>query len=353
MTAAMRRLVGAIMTFAAIALGVSRARAESGEAVRFAAHSSPRCATRDDVVAQIEALGARLREPREDERARRLELTIERGDTDVDVRLVVHDLVGRITERHVKSRDCREAATAASLLVVLALDEAQPERETVPDASRNPTGDWARPLPTEHSYWPAPVRDDGGPPGVRLVPAGRIGSGGVFLAGAYGTTGELRAFQSVRAIAVARVWDSTRIGVGLTLSRDSRRADGGERIYETGGWSGRAGVAFAWGAPWDDSAVGFATEVGVAVGKQQGTTYREIRSARSCVYGDCLESVDRRVLSDSFASPYGSWSLLFQVPFKKSKVRPVAGITASLIPLAPHAILFEYSWTLGLVWQAW
>lgn len=340
----------------ALALASPAARADEPEAIRFASHAPAGCVAQAELVTQIEALGGELRSPREDERARQLDVTIAREKITLDVRLVVHDLVGRVTERRVQSADCRAAAKAASLLVVLALDEPHPERPPASDPSSG------QPVASAPAFWPAPARDDSGTTGMRVVPGDRLGSGGLLVSGAYGFTDELQEIGTLGAMAVGRVGDTTRIGASLTFARDFHETQRDELLYTTRGWSGRLGAVFGWGAPWNDGVVGFATELGAALGEQHGNAYaaRPLLAGSSCSTNHCVCSgPDCFALGEAhesvrwFVSPFASWSLLFQVPLKKSPVRPVAGLVGTWVPLGAHGPTFGSTTTLGAVWQAW
>jgi hypothetical protein len=54
-----------------------------------------------------------------------------------------------------------------------------------------------------------------------------------------------------------------------------------------------------------------------------------------------------------FVSPFGSASLLFQVPLRKWRLRPIGGVGAVYVPLEPYRGTFSMEWTLGAVWQGW
>jgi len=334
------------------------AAADEGERVTLVTHAPARCLTTEVLVRQIRTLGGALRPADEDEPARRIEITIARETWGYDVLLALRDRAGQVTERRVRASDCAAAAKAASLLVVLALDEAPPApAPEEPDAPIAP----APPLPEPGaSFWPAPVADDGGTTGmtVRRVKVGRLGSGGLLLSGTYGISDDLQEDASARLVAVARVVSTTRIGLGLGVEHEFRDVKRDGLRYDTAGWSGRASGVIAWGAPWDDFPIGFLGEVGVAAGEQHGAAYQRRALPISthfgrCYGGECFEDGPGRRTSATFVSPFFSWAMLFQVPFKWSPVRPVAGLSGGWTPLAPHGAVMTFGATLGVAWQAW
>ncbi|HSO36194.1 MAG TPA: hypothetical protein VLT33_26890 [Labilithrix sp.] len=329
--------------------------ADEGERVMLVTHAPARCLTTEVLVRQIRALGAALRPANEDEPARRIEITIAKEAWGYDVLLALRDRAGQVTERRVKASDCAAAARAASLLVVLALDAAPPG--PAPEEPEEPP---PAPPPGEPgaAFWPAPVADDGGTTGmtVRRVKVSRLGSGGLLLSGTYGFSSDLQEDASARLVGVARVVSTTRIGLGLGVDHELRdvRRDG--LRYDMAGWSGRASGVIAWGAPWDDFPIGFLGEVGVAAGEQHGTAYQRRALPDSWYFpcgGECLIDGRGRPTSATFVSPFFSWAMLFQLPFKWSPVRPVAGLTGSWTPLEPHGSVTTFGATLGMAWQAW
>lgn len=332
------------------------AAADQGERVTLVTHAPARCLTTEVLVRQIRALGGALRpaDEDEDEPARRIEITIAREAWGYDVLLALRDRVGQVTERRVRASDCAAAAKAASLLVVLTLDEAPPApAQEEPDAPIAPAPSLPEP---GASFWPAPVADDGGTTGmtVRRVKVGRLGSGGLLLSGAYGISDDLQEDASARLVAVARVVSTTRIGLGLGVEHEFRDVKRDGLRYDTAGWSGRASGVIAWGAPWDDFPIGFLGEVGVAAGEQHGTAYQRRSSTERTCFGEfCFEDGPGRRTSSTFVSPFFSWAMLFQLPFKWSPVRPVAGLSGGWTPLAPHGAVMTFGATLGVAWQAW
>lgn len=157
----------------------------------------------------------------------------------------------------------------------------------------------------------------------------------------------------IRALGVARVVGTTRLGLGLSLVHQDRTVIRELSTVRTSGWSGRLGAAVAWGAPWDDSVVGFVAETGVAGGRQTGDSYSTTDTFYCSSYGSHGCEHDRRRESAAFVSPFGSASVLFQVPLKKSRLRPIGGVGGVYVPLEPYRGTFSLEWTLGAVWQGW
>lgn len=356
----MRLAVALAIALALTALAPG-ASADAGERVIIVTHAPSRCLTTEVLVRQIRALGGALRPANEDEPSRRIEITIAKETWGYDVLLALRDRAGQVTERRVQASDCAAAGKAASLLAVLALDEAPPKSEPAPEEPGDAPSPSPSPAPREPgpSFWPAPVADDGGTTGmtVRRVKVGRLGSGGLLLSGTYGISNDLQEDASVRLVGVARVVSTTRIGLSLGLDHELRDAKRDGLRYDTAGWSGRASGVIAWGAPWDDFPIGFLGEVGVAAGEQHGTAYERrpgpISPDFSGCFGECLDDGPGRRTEATFVSPFFSWALLFQLPFKWSPVRPVAGLTGSWTPLAPHGSVTTTGVTLGMAWQAW
>jgi hypothetical protein len=342
----MRRRVLRASLVAALACSASSATAGEVEAVRLSVDAPKKCVAHDDIVAQVEALGGHLRESVDERRVRELAVVVSRDHEELDVSLVVRDLVGRATQRRTKSPDCKHATKAASLLVALALDDAA-EAAPAPraDAQLSP------------AFWPAPATIDTPTSGGHYeTVVDRLGSGGLLVSGIAGMVmaDAVDLTLGIRALGVARVVDTTRLGLGLSLVHENRTVIREHSTVRTGGWSGRLGAAVAWGAPWDDSVVGFAAEAGVAGGRQAGLSY----STTDTIYCSSYDGShgcehDPRRESDVFVSPFGSASLLFQVPLRKWRLRPIGGVGAVYVPLEPYRGTFSMEWTLGAVWQGW
>lgn len=353
---------------AALAIGMaltSLARvgaADEGERVALVTHAPSRCLTTEVLIRQIRALGGALRPADGDEPARRIEVTIAKETWGYDVVLALRDRAGNQTERRVKATDCAAAAKAASLLVVLALDETPPEPAPEEEGDPNRAGSPDAPPLREPAaaFWPAPVADDGGTTGmtIRRVKVGRLGSGGLLLDGTYGFNMDLQKEVSARLVGVVRVVSTTRLGLGVTVGHEGRDVNRDGLSYRTAGASARASGVIGWGAPWDDFPIGFLGEAGVAAGEQHGTAYEQRANDPSSYFGPCsgqwcLHDGPGHRTSATFVSPFLSWAMLFQLPFKWSPVRPVAGLGGSWTPLAPHGAVTTFSATLGLAWQAW
>ncbi len=353
------KLAAALAVLVALT-GLARvAAADEGERVELVTHAPSRCLTTEVLVRQIRALGGALRPAHDDEPARRIEITIAKETWGYDVLLALRDRAGNLTERRVKASDCAASAKAASLLVVLALDETPPQ--PAPEVSDETKSTPAAPeLPEPGaSLWPAPVADDGGTTGmtIRRVKVGRLGSGGLLLSGTYGLNTDLQKDASARLVGVVRVVSTTRLGFGASVDRELRDVNRDGLHYRTAGWAGRASGVIGWGAPWDDFPIGFLGEVGVAAGEQHGTAYERFEgepswSSGRC-YGECLYDGRGHRTSATFVSPFFSWAMLFQIPFKHSPVRPVAGLSGSWTPLAPQRSVMTFGVTLGVAWQAW
>jgi len=332
-----------IAGIAAVVLRSGVARASEPEPIRLTVEAPPACLVADDLLAEVERLGAHARIAREDERARRFVVTVAPDGERYSARLVVHDLVGRTTERSVTSPRCDESAKSVVLLMALALDEGGTTRAAPSSGADSPA--------LSPAVWPAPATDDTAATGMRVVRRGRQGSGGLVVTGVAGRSpypqGGMHV-AGIRAYAAARVAGGTRVGASLAFLRETERdvyTDSAH--YASDGWSGRAGAVIGWGAPWNDTVAGFLGEAGVAAGQQSGKATPG-GSSWWCCY-DTSRATDSSV---RFVSPFVALSLVLQVPWKAA-VRPVAGFTTTAVFGSERVATVSYTGELGVVWQAW
>jgi hypothetical protein len=340
---ARRSALAALLVFAILALP-ARARAAEPEAIRLTLDAPPACLVERDLLAQVDALGARARIARDNERARTFEVTITRDAAErYTARFVVHDLVGQQTERTITSPRCADAARSVSLLVAIALDEA----DATPAAPQGAIGS-----PSSPAFWPAPANGDTPTAGMRIVRAGRQGSGGLVVTGLYGRSAvpvEGMHVAGARAYAAARVSGGTRVGGSLTLTSDTQREVTDDNSdTRSNGWSGRVGAIIGWGAPWNDTVVGFLGEAGVAGGGRSGT----VRSTRTAAGGWTYYDDRGARTSTRFVSPFATASLVLQLPWK-APIRPVAGLSTTAVFGDSSVATLSFTGDLGFVWQAW
>lgn len=306
--------------------------ADGSERIRLVVDAPTGCFSEDELVAETERIGGRWQVADEGERARRFVVTITDEGDHFTARLLVRDLVGRETVRSVESATCVDAGRSASLLVSLALDD---EPEEPP-----PRADTSFP-------WPAPTPADA----VRKV---RVGSGGIVVSGFLGLHGgnDPMAQPIQRSTSVgwsagygARVYAAWRVGWTRLGASGAVQFDAGDS-RKNPGVSGRVGGIVGWGAPWDDSVVGFVGDVGLAAGRAEWQEEILEESPIDGMVGSTGRSVDRR---KKYVSPYVGASLVFQVPWKYS-VRPVFGLGLyyAMIGDVP-AVTCDA----GVVWQAW
>jgi hypothetical protein len=358
-TGVLRWTTAAILGVMLTALPLS-ARAGEPEGIRLTLDAPPECLAERDLAAQVDALGAHWRLARSDERARAFEVTIAPERDSYTARLIVRDLVGETTERTVMSPRCSDAAKSVALLVALALDEAE-------IAHADPAREERLASPGQ-PFWPAPAEDDAPTGGVRVIRgrAGRQGSGGLVLTGIYGRSlyGGSMDVAGARTYAAARVSGSTRIGASLAFASETERSVvAGNTLYESSGWTGRAGAIVGWGAPWNDTVIGFLGEGGVALGQQSGRASRDLASVgRECstagtssiasIEGRCFDTGHSAPSSVRSLSPFAAMSLVLQIPWK-APVRPVAGFTTTAVFGGERVAVMSVTGDLGFVWQAW
>lgn len=311
--------------------------ANAGESIRLVVTAPPSCAVESDVVSEIETLGGRPRDAADDERARTFAVTIAPSSDGYTAHLVITDLLGQTSERVVSHPACPGAAKSAALLIALALDE---DVTTI------------TPTPATPPFWPAPADA----PRTDLP---RRGSGGVVVSGLMGGSPLPQLGMNVvgvRAYAAARVSRGMRLGAALAFTSETDRLFTDDHAqWRSNGWAGRAGAVIGWGAPWNDSVVGFVGEAGVAVGRQTGESARADRNvaiAPCTLAGLCFDEAHAVAKSIVFVSPYAATSLVLQVPWR-APVRPIAAFTSTLRAGGAEAVMADLSAELGVVWQAW
>jgi hypothetical protein len=193
-------------------------------------------------------------------------------------------------------------------------------RGPVVDPSMRP-----RPWPRGRDVPPPPERAREGP----------RGSGGVAVLAVRGTRNG-RGDLPITGAHVNAAWrfGHTRFGASLAVQRDTGLLLTPKYAHEVhgSGPSTRLGGTIGWGAPWNDSFIGFVGEVGVAAGIASGTA--------------------RRTITTTYASPYGGAWLMLQVPWRLP-VRPVAGLGMVWMPMIPDSLPVSILGELGFAWHAW
>jgi hypothetical protein len=182
--------------------------------------------------------------------------------------------------------------------------------------------------------WP---RGKDGPPPARPAREGPRGSGGIAVSAVRGWRngrGDDAPIAGAHATAAWRYGGHTRFGATIGVQRDaglllSKRFE--DEVHGSGP-SGRLGGVIGWGAPWNDTFIGFMGEAGIAAGVASGTSGKTITT--------------------TYASPYGGGWLVLQVPWRLP-VRPTAGLGALWTPNIPDSLPVSIMCELGLVWQAW
>jgi hypothetical protein len=314
-----------IVALAGLAIPTTAFAGESREeAIRLVVDAPPECLTEDQLVVEVGRLGGHVRRADEGERARRFDVTIGAERDHFAARLTVRDLVGRETVRSVENATCADAGRSAMLLVSLALDE---EPETEPPLRE-----------AEPFRWPEPAISDA-PAGAAHPRQPPSGSGGVAISGMYGFRNG-RPGTEVYGARTYAAWrlGVTRLGTTMAIQRDEDSLPGTSQPASRRGMSGRAGGIIGWGAPWNDSIVGFIGEVGVAAGEME---------TRESWHGPTTTT-------ERFTRPYaGAW-LIFQLPWKQA-VRPVIGLGTVWTPMGHdyYDLPVIFAGDLGIVWQAW
>jgi len=186
-----------------------------------------------------------------------------------------------------------------------------------------------------------------------LVRVPRVGSGGLTFAGLGGAGTSVSA--GFRASAVLRVGGTTRIGLAGAVVHDERTKYGAGARHVSRGISSRAGVLFAWGAPWNDGIVGFSTELGAIWGVHRGSSTPRVKpeDESGCWISDCYDESRITPARWSFASPYVAPQIVLQVPFKGVAVRPIASLGLLWAPIGPGDSVIAVTGETGIVWQAW
>jgi hypothetical protein len=206
-------------------------------------------------------------------------------------------------------------------------EPAQPDEEMVTvERPASAPADVPRPWPRgkDEPPPPKPVRE--GPRGsggiaVTALRGWRNGRGDTPIAGAHATA--------------AWRFGHTRFGATMGLQHDAGLLLSKKYVHEVhgSGPSGRLGGMIGWGAPWNDTFIGFMGEAGVTAGMASGAS-------------------DGKTITTTYASPYGGAWLMLQVPWRLP-VRPVAGLGMLWTPNIPDSLPVSIMCELGVVWQAW
>jgi hypothetical protein len=182
--------------------------------------------------------------------------------------------------------------------------------------------------------WP---RGTDGPPAPKAPHEGPHGSGGIAVSAVRGwRNGRSETpIAGARATAAWRYGGHTRFGATLGVQHDAGLLLSKRYVHEVhgSGPSGRLGGIIGWGAPWNDTFIGFTGEAGVAAGFANGTS-------------------GSQTISTTYASPYGGGWLTLQLPWRLP-VRPTAGLGALWTPNIPDSLPVSILCELGLVWHAW
>jgi hypothetical protein len=340
----------------AAALCSAHASADTGdelEPIHLVVDAPATCTNEREFTRAIAALGGRLRAPLPNERARTVVVTIHAGD-DADRAgprsfgaLTLLGPNDEATSRSVSAPRCEEVAASLAFFASIALGaREQQEHAPKPAPPRiEPTSPESRPG-LEPSVWPGSR-----PEPEKTRRRGRMGSGGVAMGVVYGA-GADNDSTGAHASFAWRVGRSFRGGIAASLARDERTPFDAFDHFVGRGTSGRVGALFGWGAPWNDSVVGFAGEVGVAGGTEHGTLMSLASSGAGVVSSNGRTyALPGREIERTFMSPYTTAAVVLQLPWR-APLRPMVAIGSAWTPLRSNdfqAITIEG----GFVWQAW
>ena len=187
------------------------------------------------------------------------------------------------------------------------------------------------------------------PPPAKPVREGPRGSGGIAISAVRGTRNG-RGDTPIAGAHVSAAWrfGHTRLGATIAVEHDTDLLLSDKYVHSVlgSGPSGRLGGIVGWGAPWNDTFIGFLGEAGVAAGVASG------RSARRDV-PDCPPcGIPGQSITTTYASPYGGAWLILQIPWRLP-VRPIAGLGLLWTPNVPDPAPVSILGELGVVWQAW
>ena len=308
------RLVVAAMLVAAGLLGPSVASATPArtEAVHLHYAAPTGCPSEGEMISYAVSLGGAFRPAQPGELARGFDVVIEPAGGEYSGSLVVRDLAGGERQRTVTCGRCESVARALALFVALALQE-QPDEPA--DAAEAPAPEHAPDPADAFPHDALRARDDAA--GVMLSALWnrfQLGPGGAALTLVSRPLGgpHLGATLAYTSDVVA---DEV-LGVGANVAR---------------GFSVRAGLVAAWGAPWSEDVVGFALEAGVITGVERGAFWPGAQSTQQA--GECTPEFYEydglftcKLTRWRYASPYAAGTLLFQA-WPRALFRPVVGLT--------------------------
>ena len=175
------------------------------------------------------------------------------------------------------------------------------------------------------------------------------GSGGIAISAVRGTRNG-RGDTPITGVHVTAAWrfGHTRLGATMALQHDTDLLLPNRYAQEVrgAGTSGRLGGIIGWGAPWNDTVIGFLGEAGVTAGTAGGSSApRSVPDCRPC-------GGPGRTITTTYASPYGGAWLMLQFrgafPCVRSLASACSGPRTSPIP---HRCRSSARW--ASFWKAW